>query len=347
MNSKDLLAKLSVLEALLHDFSYEELSGQEAAYLKKSFDNFKKDLEALVYEQREPISRAVKGTEVVANETYDLPPEIIKSESKQKTSVIQGVRILVFEDNSLSQRLIELQLEQLGCKVFVTDNATIGLQTLEDRFIDLVLMDLRMPLMSGFEVSELIRGSKEERIANVPIIAFSADISFFDQEKCKQVGINDFVLKPYSVEELSFKIAKATGRDHDQSIPEKSESKSLFDGAQEVDIAPLLTECEGDIGLLRDLVDLFRQNSTEFVEVAKTAIMNQDLQKLKFAAHKIKNGLAMVGAKKLRELVLQIYAGCESKTSIESLSALYDQYIDDYQIVDNELVRQLDLLGRK
>ncbi len=342
MNTKDLLSKLSVLEALLHDFSYEELSGQEAAFLKKSFDNFKKDLETMVYGQKEPTANKLENT----IEPQESSNKILKPENKYKTSVIQGLRILVFEDNSLSQRLIELQLEQLGCKVFVTDNAAIGLQILEDKFIDIVLMDLRMPLMSGFEVSELIRQSKDERISNIPIIALSADISLLDKEKCDHVGINDFVLKPYSVEELSFKIAERTDRNQDRSSFETSR-KTLSDTIQKVDLTPLLKECEGDIGLLKDLVGLFKQNSSEFIEVAKTAILSEDIEKLKFAAHKIKNGLAMVGAKKLRALVIRIYDGCESKVDIKELKALYNQYLKDYQIADKEIDGQLDLLKRK
>lgn len=354
MKSRDLLSKLSVLESLLHDFSYEELGSREASYLKKSFESFKNDLEKLVdgqsifltAEEDDQVSAAVNLRKPYkqANELTPLA-KLPKPTIGNKQGLIGDLQILVFEDNLLSQRLIGLQLTQCGCRAFVTDSAQVGLKILENNQIDVVLMDLHMPLMSGFEVAGLIRKSEIERINNIPIIALSADISLRDEEKRRINGIIDFVLKPYTIEELGLKIAKHTNADQNQGLtPEASEKLFL---TKKIDIGPLLEDCEGDVEVLQNLVVLFKQNSIEFMESAKRAVKNSDFSMLKFAAHKIKNGLAMLGANGLLEIVQQIHDGCSTEMAFIKLKALSDKYANMYADVEKELDKQVIELRRR
>ena len=355
MKSRDLLSKLSVLESLLHDFSYEELNGKEASYLKKSFESFKTDLENLVYGQFDSLGStddqvgpkekvSISRKEGKGSATLDVSSVPMAC---RKQELISGMQVLIFEDNHLSQRLIDLQLTQCQCKTFVTDKPQIGLKILEENHIDAILMDLRMPLMSGFEIAQLIRNSNDNRIAGIPIIAISADISLRDEEKCRTSGMDDFILKPYSVEELSLKLAKHAKREIKIDQNQKPQKESGPDVITAIDITGLLEECDDDIALLEDLVVLFKQNSIEFIEVAKTATTNSDRETLKFAAHKIKNGLAMLNARGLREIALKIYDGCSAEMPWEALRSLCDQYAETYPVVEKVLENQLNELRRK
>lgn len=347
MKSRDLLSKLSVLESLLHDFSYEELNSKEAAHLKKSFDSFKKDLENLVYGQSdskaslEEILNADVAQEKKSPKSKETFGENEPLAISEQTNLVNGLRILVFEDNLLSQRLIELQLAQLNCTSFVTDDVTAGLKILEDKFIDIVLMDLRMPIMSGFEVSALIRQSKNLQIAHVPIIAVSADISLLDREKIGATGINDFMRKPYAMDELVLKLKKNTNKGESTEELGNSPEIQAKPEKQKADISALLVDCMGDIGLLEELVNLFKQNSLEFIDKATTSITNSNYEDLKFAAHKIKNGVAMVKASGLQELVAQIYKGCESTLNWKVLKALCMQFSIEYDLVVKTLDSQI------
>ena len=353
MNSRDLLSKLSVLESLLHDFSYEELGSREASYLKKSFESFKNDLEKLVDGQsifltaeEDNQASAVVDLSNPHEQDNELPhlAKLPKPNAGNNMGLIGDLKILVFEDNALSQRLIALQLTQCGCTAFVTDSAQVGLEILENNQIDVVLMDLHMPLMSGFEVAGLIRESEIERIANIPIIALSADISLRDEEKCRNNGIIDFVLKPYTIEALILKLAKHTNRNKTQSLTPEASSNLFL--TKKIDIRPLLEDCEGDFEVLENLVVLFKQNSIEFMEAANRAVKHSDFSMLKFAAHKIKNGLAMLGAKGLLEIVQQIHDGCSTETAFEKLKVLSDKYANKYTEVEKELEKQVIELRR-
>jgi len=328
------------LESLLHDFSYEELSGKEATYLKKSFESFKSDLENLLNGQSKHLLRenSLANKVTITSGNSSLP--------KTQKSPMNGLQILVFEDNYLSQRLIDLQLSQCNCTVFVTDSPTDGLEILRDNQIDVVLMDLRMPLMNGFEVSQIIRNSGNERIAKIPIIALSADISLLDEKECHNIGINDFILKPYKLEELTSKIAAHTRPESNTGFIKVNKDKQL-NSNKLADIGPLFNECDGDLELLQELVKLFKLNSEEFIDRAQLAIEASDIEKLKFAAHKIKNGLAMVAAKGLQESVSQIYIGCNPNHDLVALKALCSQYNKTYPLVEKELDSQINQLKNR
>ena len=101
------------------------------------------------------------------------------------------MKILVFEDNALNQRLIERRLNSWGCKTYITENPIYGLNLLQATAIDIVLMDLRMPIMSGFEVTQKIRKSTKKEVTEIPIIALTADFTIDDKNECEENGIND------------------------------------------------------------------------------------------------------------------------------------------------------------
>ncbi|MDO1499272.1 response regulator, partial [Winogradskyella maritima] len=116
--------------------------------------------------------------------------------------LLAGTEILVFEDNLMNQHLIKEQLMKWDCKVHTHINLNKGLAVLANKKIDLVLMDLKMPSINGFEMSKTIRQHKNAQINTVPIVAFSADFTEQDSKDCKNIGINDFLLKPYTLNEL-------------------------------------------------------------------------------------------------------------------------------------------------
>ncbi|MBT8177507.1 MAG: response regulator, partial [Eudoraea sp.] len=119
---------------------------------------------------------------------------------------IRGMHVLVFEDNEMNQKLIEQRLKSWGCTPYITENAPYGLKLLETKNIDLVLMDLKMPLLNGFEVTQRIRKHSSNSINSIPIIALTADFTAEDKVACDQYKINDYLLKPFSPEELLHKI---------------------------------------------------------------------------------------------------------------------------------------------
>jgi len=107
--------------------------------------------------------------------------------------------ILIVEDNPMNQLLIKTIFENEGFNFIISDNGLEAINTLKEKSFDLILMDLMMPVMNGYEASSIIRN---ELNLDIPIIAITADVTSKIQDKCIEAGMNDYISKPYKIEEL-------------------------------------------------------------------------------------------------------------------------------------------------
>jgi PAS domain S-box-containing protein len=112
------------------------------------------------------------------------------------------LRILLVEDNAVNQLLAVRLLEKSGHTVAVAGNGKEALATLEKQSFDLVLMDVQMPEMDGFEATAAIRGLEKESGNHLPIIAMTAHAMVGDRERCIEAGMDDYITKPIRTEEL-------------------------------------------------------------------------------------------------------------------------------------------------
>jgi CheY-like chemotaxis protein len=113
--------------------------------------------------------------------------------------------VLVVEDVILNQLLIKIILLDFGFDIEIADNGQIAVDLLQNNEYDIVLMDLQMPVMNGFETTSYIRNVLNSKI---PIIALTADVTTADVEKCISVGMNDYISKPIDEQLLFGKINK-------------------------------------------------------------------------------------------------------------------------------------------
>jgi signal transduction histidine kinase len=128
------------------------------------------------------------------------------SAAKSEENIIQGKRILVVDDVRINQRLIVSLLNKRGA---ITVSAENGLRALEEfqaslksEPFDLILMDWQMPVMSGLEATEKIRSLEQDLGGHVPIIALTANALIHDSEVCREVGMDDYLSKPFTQEQL-------------------------------------------------------------------------------------------------------------------------------------------------
>ena len=121
-------------------------------------------------------------------------------------AALKNIRVLVAEDVALNQLLIKIILMDFGFELDIAENGKIALQKLQENHYDLILMDLQMPEMNGFEATAYIR---QEMKSQIPIIALTADVTTVDVEKCLAAGMNDYISKPIDEQLLYSKIIKA------------------------------------------------------------------------------------------------------------------------------------------
>lgn len=121
------------------------------------------------------------------------------------SEVGKGTRILVVEDNPINQLLVIKLLERRGYEATVVPNGRLALEEYQEKTFDIVLMDLQMPEMDGYEATAQIRKLPEGK-REVPIVAMTAHTVKGELEKCMAIGMNDYISKPFNSTELYYKI---------------------------------------------------------------------------------------------------------------------------------------------
>lgn len=119
--------------------------------------------------------------------------------------------LLLVEDHKMNQlvarKTLQRQYEE-KINITIADNGKIAIDKLNEKTYDIILMDIQMPIMDGYETTQFIRHQMPKHIAETPILAMTAHAHISKDEKFKEYGMDDFVLKPFEPEQLFYKIAK-------------------------------------------------------------------------------------------------------------------------------------------
>jgi signal transduction histidine kinase/CheY-like chemotaxis protein len=129
---------------------------------------------------------------------------VLTSTSSYVEKNFTGLKVLLVEDNLINVKVADKILKQWGVEVEVAMNGLIATEKHKSGSYDLILMDLSMPVMDGYEATTIIRSSN----STIPIIALTASTSYLSLEKALQIGINEYITKPFSPKELNVKLSK-------------------------------------------------------------------------------------------------------------------------------------------
>ncbi|WP_395066644.1 CheR family methyltransferase [Flavobacterium sp.] len=135
------------------------------------------------------------------NTNQEMPVEVVIE--LNKNNKLTNVKVLVAEDMPLNQLLIKIILDDFGLECDIAENGKIAIEKLQNNTYDIVLMDIQMPEINGFEATEFIRKNMKSKI---PIIALTADVTTVDIKKALEVGMNDYISKPIDEKLLYNKI---------------------------------------------------------------------------------------------------------------------------------------------
>jgi PAS domain S-box-containing protein len=119
---------------------------------------------------------------------------------------LEGIKILLAEDNIINQKVAVRTLTNLGALVDVANNGKETIELLRKKRYDIILMDIQMPEMDGYEATRIIRSEISEEINSIPIIAMTASALITDKQKCISAGMNDYIAKPFQAKDLYEKI---------------------------------------------------------------------------------------------------------------------------------------------
>jgi PAS domain S-box-containing protein len=208
-------------------------------------------------------------------------------------------RILVAEDNMTNQKVALKILDNLGHRADTVANGLEALEALNSIPYDLVLMDVQMPDLDGFEATERIRAGLGGANRAIPIIAVTAHAMKGDRERCLNAGMTDYVSKPIEPSELAAAIARVF---HGKAPPESRPVLPTAAVPVRYDPQVLLGRLEGDIFIAREVLDAFLGDLPAQIRTLQSASAGVDLPALERASHKLKGAAGTVGASRLQQL---------------------------------------------
>jgi len=230
----------------------------------------------------------------------------------------QSLRLLLAEDNLINQKVALGMLEKMGHELTIANNGREAVDIFSKGRFDLVLMDIQMPEMDGFEATKLIRQQQQQSGTKVPIIAMTAHAMSGDREKCLSAGMDDYISKPISRDELDRVIQRnsaptsgsqpiVTGpgptftkpalAEATPAEPARTELAQLCAKANScINFEAVLRRCGGDHELLATVAGMFPPESGKLVKSMEEARAASDWLTMQRSAHTLKGMCGMFEA---------------------------------------------------
>jgi CheY-like chemotaxis protein/HPt (histidine-containing phosphotransfer) domain-containing protein len=208
----------------------------------------------------------------------------------------RSLRILVAEDNLINRAVATGILEKQGHVLVHAANGREAVEAFKDGAFDLILMDVQMPEMDGFEATRRIRELEEATGGHITIAAMTAHAMAGDRERCLAAGMDDYVSKPLRKEDLR----RALNRAKSEPEPIESTGTVLYSREQ------LLSQCDGDQKLMSERATIFGASTPQIVRAMGEAVEKRDASALATHSHKLLSSLGAFGAERALALTLRL-----------------------------------------
>jgi len=249
----------------------------------------------------EAIELALRRRAVRANKVSAVPPRL------------RG-RVLIAEDNESNLIVARAHLERAGIRVSTVSDGRQALEMLADERFDLVLMDCQMPLLDGFEATRILRQREEGSGLHLPVVALTANAMPGDRIRCMEAGMDDYLTKPYSGDEMLAILQRWLPAERRQPEVEASAP----DAEKVVIASPLdpsaldkiraLSPARAEV-LVQQLLSAYLKAATQDMARLELALRCSDVEQLASAAHGLKSSSFNVGANRFAEILRDIEAG--------------------------------------
>ncbi|HOO46538.1 MAG TPA: response regulator, partial [Deltaproteobacteria bacterium] len=258
-----------------------------------------------------------------------------------------NVQVLLAEDYPTNQKVAMRHLQKAGYHVDLAENGAQALVLCKRKQYDLILMDIQMPLMDGYEATRKIReleGRLKDEVGSsglnrIPIIAMTAHAIHGFREKCLEMGMDDYIAKPLRRQELIEVVDKWA------VAPGSFRSKHLHHGNEEtertgtMENAPInfkkaMDEFDCDREFLLELLEGFIKNVREQLETIRGAISRDDAEKVRAEAHSIKGGAANICAERLSAVAYELEKTGKSG-NLDNAPGIFEELEREFHILEN------------
>lgn len=289
--------------------------GIENAKLGKIFDNFQQASSgtsrlyggtglglAIVKQLVEPQGGIIHvASEVMKGSTFSFTLSFLKTKENVESEIeipeldleVKNIKVLVAEDIALNQLLMKTILDDFGFERDIASNGKIAIEKLETGYFDIVLMDLQMPEMNGFDATEYIRNIMK---SDIPIIALTADVTTVDLAKCKSVGMNDYIAKPVDERLLYSKILNLVKRNQLTEEDTENEDETALNKKNKcINLSYLNQRTKSNPELMMEMISLYLEQTPPLINIMKQSMKDKNWTDLYSSVHKIIPSFAIMG----------------------------------------------------
>ncbi len=260
--------------------------------------------------------------------------------SKDETvdgSILDGLKILVVDDNEYNIIVARDTLKsKANVEIQEAVNGQEAIDLVNKNNFDVILMDVQMPVMNGFEATQYIRNNFESPLKDTPIIALTASVLRTDLDKCIDAGMNSYIPKPFKAYQLIGEIAEVL------NIPMKKKKPSLkympeISSGDITDLTYLTNFCEGDKERIRKYIDMFLKSAPRVIEKIKVSLEDNDFEVVANHVHGFKTKSMMMGMAETKTLAISIEILCRENLDEELIKEEVSKLITNIEKAVNEL----------
>lgn len=248
----------------------------------------------------------------------------------------KDLRVLLVEDNDINRLYAKSILKIWHCHTDIAENGLVAIEKIKNNIYDVVLMDVQMPVMDGYEATKAIR-MMNQQMKDVPIVALTANATKNDVEKCLAAGMNDYLPKPFTPDDLHRKLFKDLRIKPVKRPEEKPKEKSIFD------FSYLRSISGNNQEFIREMVQTFIQTIPAILLDMNQALNENDWTKLSRLAHQIKPSFQLMGVNDMKSTVLFIEENGKNKTNLAELTKTTERFIEACEKLIPELHKELAL----
>jgi len=233
---------------------------------------------------------------------------------------LKNVSILLVEDNDINRLYASSILKMWGCHFETAENGVVALEKIRNNAFDIVLMDIQMPVMDGFETTKAIRQG-DPKHSKVPIIALTANATQKDFENCIAAGMNDCITKPFTQEDLFQALTKYLGKK--LTVKKKSVAEaSLNNEVAVVDLSYLRKVSNNNEQFIKEIVSAFLESMPTTVSDIEAQLVKKDWDQLARVVHKIKPTITLMGIHHLKDKIILLEREARNGQDEHTIQAL-------------------------
>ena len=230
-------------------------------------------------------------------------------------NILQEKNVLVVDDNLINQMVVKHTLMKLSANTDIAGDGEEAIVLFKKNKYDLVLMDIQMPLLDGYDTTRFIRNQLN---SSVPIIAMTAFALKGEDNKCFECGMNGYVSKPFTLESLCNAISKVFNSD----IKISNNPNIISNSNTSVDISMLYEIAENDEAYIKMMITTFLGNLPIVIQKIETAYASQDWENVFRSAHYAKSSLSVIKIADIFEWILTIETCAKKRIDLDSIPEL-------------------------